>query len=120
CVVVDSRGVPVWDLRRDEFRVFDNDVRRTVENLWVDTDVPLTLAVLIDVSASQADRVAEHRRTALEVVQRILLPGDQAFFVWVDEDVRMWGDAAGMQRGELLGEPCPKLPVNGPGLRSLS
>jgi len=120
CVVVDSRGLPVWDLHRDDFRVFDNDVRRTIENLWVDTDVPLTLAILIDVSASQGDRRAEHRQTALAVARRILLPGDQVFFVSVDEEVRMWDDVATTQRGELLGEPCPKLPVNGPGLRSLS
>jgi Ca-activated chloride channel family protein len=107
CVVVDSHGAPVWDLRRDEFRVFDNDVRRTIDNLWVDTDVPLTLTVLIDQSVSQGDRRAEHRQTALEVVQRIRLPGDQIFFVSVDHEVRMWGDVAGTQRGELVGQPCP-------------
>src|SRR5882724_5062242 len=110
CVVVDGRGAPVWDLRRDEFRVFDNDVRRTVENLWVDTDVPLTLAVLIDVSASQIERQAEHRQTALAVLERILSPGDSAFIVSINEEVRLWKNQM-TQRGELLGEPCSKLPV---------
>jgi VWFA-related protein len=129
CVVVDGRGAPVWDLRRDEFRVFDNDVRRAVEILWVDTDVPLTLAVLIDVSASQAEREAEHRQTAIALLERIMSPGDRAIIVTVDQEVRLWAEVAGTpaelrnqmtQRGELLGEPCPKLPANGPGLRPLS
>src|SRR6266850_8086898 len=92
CTVVDAHGVPVDDLTRDEFRVYDNGVRRIVEHLWRDTDLPLTLGVIIDDSESQQEQRAEHRQTTLEVLERILRPGDRVFVISVDEDVRLWVD----------------------------
>ena len=130
CAVVDGQGVAVPDLKREEFLVYDNGVRRTVEYLWVDTDLPLTVGVIIDSSDSQRDQLAEHQITALELLARILRPGDRAFVVSVDEDVKLWADLSGSvdelrrqmarQDGVLLGEPCPKRPMNGPGLRPAS
>src|SRR5205823_9548371 len=74
--VVDARGVAVHGLTREEFRVYDNGVRRTIDNLWADTDEPLTLGMIIDASESQRAQLAEHRKTALELVDRIMRPGD--------------------------------------------
>src|SRR4051794_19163556 len=65
CTVVDENAVVIRVLPPDEFRIFQNGARRTVKNSWIDTDLPLTLGVLIDASASQEQQVAEHRRTAL-------------------------------------------------------
>jgi Ca-activated chloride channel homolog len=90
CMVVDANGVAAGDLTRDEFHVYDNGVRRVVENLWIDTDLPLTLGVLIDASESQEQQLSEHRQTALELLERILQPGDRAFVISVAEDVRLW------------------------------
>src|SRR5204863_2197693 len=84
CAVVDAHGAAVNGLTRDEFRVYDNGVRRTIENLWLDTDLPLKLGVIVDASDSQQEQLAEHRQTALELLERILLPGDQAFVISVD------------------------------------
>jgi VWFA-related protein len=92
CTVVGARGVPVDDLTRDEFRVYDNGIQRIVEHLWRDTDEPLTLGIIIDVSESQQEQRAEHRQTALELLARILRHGDRAFVISVDEDVRLWVD----------------------------
>jgi len=124
--VVDASGVAVEDLSRDEFHVYDNDVRRKIESLWLDADVPLTLGVIIDASESQKDQFEEHRRTAAGLLQRILRPGDRAFVVSVDEDVRLpvdLTDAAVDIRGQmngsggdLFGEPCAKRGSSIPGL----
>lgn len=89
CAVVDASGVAVGDLKRDEFRVYDNGVRRPIENLWTDSDLPLTLGVILDASESQREQVSEHRQTAADLLQRILRPGDRAFVITVDEDVRL-------------------------------
>jgi VWFA-related protein len=130
CIVVDAHGVAVHDLTRDEFRVFDNGVGRKLENLWLDTDLPLTLGVIIDGSESQQAQLAEHRETASALLQRILRPGDRGFVVSVDEDVRLWVDLTttaadvGKQmtrsRGDLFGQPCPKRESNVPGIRPTS
>jgi VWFA-related protein len=126
CAVVDAHGKPVEGLTSGEFRVFDNGARRTLANFWLDTDLPLTLGVIVDASASQQDQLTEHRQTALELLERILRPGDRAFVVAVDEDVRLWADltssVADIRRqmtalpGVPFGVPCPKRP----GLRPVS
>ena len=117
CSVVDSRGAPVHDLGRDEFRVFDNGTRRIIDSFWVDRDTPLTLGIIIDASESQEDRIASHRETALQVLERLLKPGDHAFLVSVHQTVRLSADlsetADEVRRkmnagpGVPLGDQCP-------------
>ena len=119
CTVVDRQGVAVGGLTREDFRVFDNGARRTVDDLWVDTDLPLTLGVLIDASESQQEQIEEHRRTARELMARILRPGDQAFVISVAQDIRLWTDLD-RAPGELFGEPCPKQPSSASGVRAIS
>jgi len=118
CAVVDAMGAPVRGLTRDEFRVYDNGIPRVIENLWIDTDEPLTLGVIIDASESQKQQLSEHRQTAVELLKRILRPGDHAFVLSVDEDVRLRMDLTGASVdlrshlagsfGEPFGEPCAK------------
>jgi VWFA-related protein len=129
CTVVDGHGATVNGLTRDEFRVYDNGARRTIENLWLDTDLPLTLGVIIDASESQQELLAEHRETALELLERILRPGDQAFVISVDSEVRLWADltatAAELRKqldglpGDLFGQPCLKRQQSASGLRPI-
>lgn len=128
--VLDANGVAVGDLTRDEFHVYDNDVRRPIENLWVDNDRPLSLGVIIDASESQKDQISEHRQTAIELLQRILRPGDRAFVISVDEDIKLWVDlteaAADLRKqmagshADLFGDPCAKQTSSLPGLRPVS
>ena len=130
CAVLDASGAPVGGLTRDEFRVYDNDIPRVIENLWIDTDEPLTLGVIVDASESQKEQLSEHRQTALQLLERILQPGDHTFVLSVDEDIRLWVDltdaTAGVRRqiagspGDLFGEPCPKRQSNVAGLSSMS
>lgn len=118
CAVVDANGSAVAGLTRDEFRVYDNGARRIVHEFWFDTELPLTLGIIIDASESQEGQIAEHRQTALEILERVMRPGDRAFVVSVDEEVRLWADLANTPgeireqmakgSGNSFGEPCPK------------
>ncbi|HUK31251.1 MAG TPA: VWA domain-containing protein [Candidatus Acidoferrum sp.] len=107
--VVDRNGRAVEDLKREEFQVYDNDVRRTIESFSVDDDQPLTVGVLIDESESQKDFAAEHRQTTAQLLERILRPGDRAFVVSVNEEARLWADWKSLEReaGAPFGTPCP-------------
>jgi VWFA-related protein len=128
--VVDANGVAVGNLTRDEFQVYDNDVRRPIENLWADNDLPLTLGVIIDTSESQKEQISEHRQTAIELLERIMRPGDRAFVISVADDIKLWADVteagADLRRqmagspGDLFGEPCAMPRSTVPGLRPTS
>jgi VWFA-related protein len=130
CAVVDEQGIAVRGLTREDFRVYDNGIERRIEHLWLDADLPLTIGVIVDVSESQRDQVTEHLSTVMEFLEQTLRPGDRAFVVSVGEDVRLWSDLTGSvhtlrrrisaETGELLGEPCPKQRLHGPGLRPVS
>jgi Ca-activated chloride channel family protein len=119
----------VEGLTRDEFRVYDNGVRRSIENLWLDTDLPLTLGVIVDASESQHEQLTEHRQTTLELLDRILRPGDRAFVISVDSEVRLWADltpaSADLHKqlagppGERFGPPCPSPPQSAPRTRAI-
>jgi VWFA-related protein len=119
CTVVDAHGAAVTDLTRDDFRIFDNDTPRIVEHLWFDTDQPLTLAVVVDASPSQTRQFEEHRRTAAELMRRILRAGDRSFVIAIDEDIREWRDPTSSS-GPIFGDPCPKQASNAPGVRPTS
>lgn len=128
--VVDATGAAVSGLTRDEFQVYDNHVRRPIENLWVDQDQPLILGVILDASDSQREQLAEHRRTAIELLERILRPGDRAFVISVDENVRLWADLttslADLRRemaedpSEPFGHPCARQNLGLAGAQSIS
>jgi VWFA-related protein len=93
CAVLDERGAPVKGLEAGDFQVFDNGRRRVMDRVWVDGDSPLTLGVIIDASASQESKVEEHRQTALQVLERILRPGDRAFVRSIPGDAG-WDETA--------------------------
>ena len=118
CTVLDVNGNPVTDLAPEEFHVFDNNVRRTVQSLWHDADQPVTLGIIIDASESQHDLIEEHRHTVLAVLEQILRPGDRAFVISVSEYIRVWADLSSkiedlrkqmaLDPAEPLGAPCPQ------------
>lgn len=128
--VVDGKGAAVSGLTREEFQAYDNEVRRPIESLWVDMDQPLTLGVIIDASESQREQLSEHRRTALDLLERILRPGDRAFVISVDEKVTLWADFTGsladLRRemgedpSEPFGPPCPRQKLGLAGFDAIS
>jgi len=83
CAVVDAKGAPVGGLKREDFRVFDNDTPRVVQQFWADDDTALTLGVIVDESESQREQVEEHRAAAEALLKRILRPGDTSFVMHV-------------------------------------
>src|SRR6266850_2377053 len=54
----------ITSLRLEDVRIFENDVAQPVSLFERETDRPLSLAILVDTSASQAGVLAEEKRTA--------------------------------------------------------
>ena len=126
CVVTDEHGIAVRDLRRDEFRVYDDGSPREIRNVWADADLPLVVGIVIDASDSQRALWRRHEATVENFLAALVRPGDRAFVVAVNSSVVLRsetiGGPHGLRRvvlgpgGDLLGPPCPtvrKRPVCG-------
>lgn len=116
-LVTDAHGKPVRDLQPQEFRLYDNGAPQEIRNVWMEEELPLTIGILVDISASQRAFLREHQTTVNAFLARLLRPGDRAFVVAVDEKVvlksEFIGRSSGLSQiplargGEPLGEPCP-------------
>jgi VWFA-related protein len=93
--VIDKDGRPVPGLKADDFQVFDNKKPQKIEyfsNLE-SSDVPLTIALLIDTSGSVKDKLDYEKSTAAEFFKEILRPKkDLALIIQFDSDVNLVQD----------------------------
>jgi VWFA-related protein len=72
----------VTTLTRDDVRVFENDVPEQISHFERETALPLSLAILVDVSGSQKVTLVDEQIAAREFVDSVLRPGkDRAAIV---------------------------------------
>lgn len=117
-----EHGVPVKGLQQSDFSVRENSVAQEIKYFWQESDLPLSLGLIVDVSGSQATLIHKHKQTLTDFFRQVLRPEDQAMIVTVGPQVRLLTDfthsqeelANGIERvrvggraGAMLGEPCP-------------
>jgi VWFA-related protein len=95
CSVTDHGGAPVRGLKREDFQVHDNGQPREVRNLWQESDLPLTVALVADVSGSQAGFVRSHREAVGQFFKQVMSPADRAMVVEVAKQSWMLADLTG-------------------------
>jgi len=121
CSITDRTGAPVKNLRIQDFLLKDNGRTRKIEHLWQESELPLTIGLVVDVSGSQSAFVDRHRETVAQFLTQVLGPEDHAFLVTVAGEVKLLTDLTGspnelragvraidpfQRHGTLLGEPC--------------
>jgi len=85
--VTDERGMAINDLNVNDFQLYVDGVRRKIDNLWSEADLPLLLGVINDISASQRDRISEKNRLVTQLLERVIHRQDRAFVVAVNENI---------------------------------
>lgn len=90
---VDGKGRPVTDLRREEFRVYEDGRSQPIAHFHGGRGLPARILLLVDASGSMGDewKVASARRAA-EMVLAVLAPEDQVALAGFDS--RYWGVVA--------------------------
>lgn len=81
-----SRNV---ELRPGDIELLENGVKRSIETIVDSRQVPLTVGVLIDNSASMWERYLDVQAAASEFLERVLKPKDRAFIVTFDSLARL-------------------------------
>ncbi len=128
CSVTDHNGAPVRNLTLADFNLSDNGQLRELRNVWQESDLPLTVALVSDVSGSQAGFVKDHRDAIAQFLKQVIGPRDRAMIVQVAQQSWLISDLTGSsadldaavqkigspqgKRSRLLGPPCrnPRIP----------
>jgi len=79
--VRDAQGRLVHDLNQDEFTVAENGQPQEIRYFSRDTELPLTLGILVDTSMSQEKVISDERAASLRFIDRVLREDKDQFFI---------------------------------------
>jgi len=91
--VRNGKGEIVRNLTKDDFVIEEDAQPQAIRYFSRETDLPLTLGLLVDVSASQRRVLGEERRASFAFLQQVLREEkDQAFVIQFEREVELVKD----------------------------
>lgn len=87
--VTDAQGQPVLGLKQTDFRIEEDGRAQEVAQMGDPEQVPLDIALLIDVSSSVVARFDFEQQAAASFLKQVLKPEDRATVFAIDETPRM-------------------------------
>lgn len=94
--VRDKKGQLVRGLKREDFALREDGRTQAIRYFSADSDLPLTVGLLFDVSGSQRKVLEKQKGAAKTFLTKVLRPGDTAFFAAFDREVTLL-DAGGFE-----------------------
>lgn len=92
-VVRDKKGALVQNLTKADFSLQVDGHPQTIRYFDIDTNLPLTLGLLVDTSLSQRSVIDEERNASSAFLDKMLAtPKDQAFVIQFARQVELLGD----------------------------
>ncbi len=82
----------VTNLTRQDFSIYEDNQKQEIKNFAHETDLPLTLAMLMDTSQSVAPKLKFEQDAAISFFQSIMREKDRAMLVSFDSDVSLLQD----------------------------
>ena len=108
--VHDKHGGLIGNLNKDDFTVLEDGKPQTIKYFTRETDLPLTIGLLIDVSASQRNLLDIEKRAAHQFFAQVLRKKDEAFLISFGEDSELLQDYTNSPK--LLQAGLSELKVN--------
>jgi len=91
--VTDSRGQLITTLNKENFRLFEGNQLQKIDSFSRDADLPLSVALLIDQSASSADKLSFERAAAIDFFSNTVKRGkDRALVIGFATDAHLLVD----------------------------
>lgn len=87
--VTDAKGEPVLGLKASDFHIEENGRAQTISQIGDPEQVPLDIALLVDVSGSVVSRFSFEQQAAASFLQQVLKPEDRATVLAIDQTPRM-------------------------------
>jgi VWFA-related protein len=90
--VRDKHGQIVNSLTKDDFNLQEDGRAETIKYFSRESDLPLTLGLLVDTSLSQRRVLGEERSASYSFLDKMLRPKDQAFVIHFDHEAELLQD----------------------------
>jgi len=90
--VRDKHKAIVTGLNKDDFQVFEDGQPQEITNFSVESNLPITLGLLIDTSGSEYYMLSSEKEAASRFLGRVLRKGDLAMVMSFDFDVDLLAD----------------------------
>ena len=90
--VRDKRGALIARLDKSDFIVLEDNKQQDIKYFTRETDVPLTIGLLIDVSRSQENMIDAERSAGAEFFKQVLREKDEAFLISFGEESELLQD----------------------------
>ncbi|MDE3179284.1 MAG: VWA domain-containing protein [Acidobacteriota bacterium] len=91
-VVKGKHGEVIPDLTKSDFEITDNGVPQEIQYFTRQTDVPLTMGIMVDTSPSQQNLLPIEQRQAKAFLAEVMRPKDLAFVLRFDVSVELLQD----------------------------
>jgi VWFA-related protein len=88
----DKKGKIVANLNKEDFKLDEDGQPQTISHFVRDTDVPLTLGLLVDTSYSQRGSLDDERKASYTFLDHMLRDKDRAFVIHFDREVELLQD----------------------------
>src|SRR5438309_2573717 len=108
--VRDKRGGLVANLEKQDFTILEDGKPQTIKYFSKETDLPLTIGLLVDVSGSQRNLIDIERNAASQFFSQVLRKKDEAFLISFGEESELLQDYTNSTR--LLTEGLNQLRVS--------
>src|SRR5262245_984381 len=90
--VKDKRGALIPDLRKDDFALSEDGAKQTIKFFAAESNLPLTLGILLDTSGSQARVLPMEQEMGSVFLKEVLREKDLAFLINFDVNVELLQD----------------------------
>jgi VWFA-related protein len=93
--VRDKKGALIPNLEKNDFTVLEDGKPQEIKYFTKETDLPLTIGLLIDVSGSQRNLIEIERNAASQFFSKVLRKKDEAFLISFGEEAELLQDYTG-------------------------
>src|SRR5947209_7614484 len=115
-------GQLVPNLEQKDFKIFEDGKEQKIVAFARENDLPLTLGLLIDISASQGNLIEIERQAASQFFSSVLRKKDEAFLISFGRETQLLQDYTSSARqltaalADLRGDPVDSVsPIINPG-----
>lgn len=112
CSVRTKQGALVPNLTKEDFEISEDGKPQTIRYFARETDLPLTIGLLVDVSKSQERLIDTEKDAATQFFSQVLGKKDEAFLISFGEEAELLQDYTGS--AHLLRKGLDGLKVNAP------